>query len=190
MRKVIAEIAVSLDGFIEGPNGELDWLIFEDEVAYANNFLSRFDTIFYGRVAYEKFGVPRPIDPAQSEMEREFHNTVNNMRKFVFSRTVKHVAGNGMVVNHSVEAEIKRIRGEEGKGIWLCGGAEIIDTFADLNLIDEYILSVQPVILGAGKPLFKSRARPLPLKLLHIENLKSGVVIMRYAPERKGTQNS
>lgn len=184
MRKVIFEIAVSVDGFIEGSKGELDWLtpINEEEAICANTFLSEFDTIFYGRDAYEKFGVPRPLDDIQAEAEREFHLTINNMRKFVFSRKAKHVAGNGMVIGENLEAEVRRISGEDGKNIWFCGGADILKTFIDLDLIDEYMLAVQPVILSSGKSLFRSLPRRLNLKLIKAQNLKSGVVVLYYQP--------
>ena len=181
-------MAVSLDGFIEGPNGELDWFesdsYRDEEVRYANEFLPGFDTIFYGRVAYEKFGVPRPIDPAQTEAEREFNNTVNNTRKYVFSRTLKHVAGNGMVINGNMEAEVKRIREEDGKDIWFCGGADILTAFVELDLVDEYVFVVNPVVLGSGKPLFQNIRSRLDLKLIKTQRLKSGVVVLHYRPEK------
>ena len=185
MRKVIFESAVSIDGFIEGPNGEMDWLVFEEEICNASEFLSEFDTIFYGRKAYEKFGIPRFLEPDLPEAEREFYNTIHAMRKYVFSRTEKHVAGNGMVVSENLEAEVIRIREEEGKNIWLCGGADILKTFADLDLIDEYVLTVHPVLLSSGKPLFAGIKKPLNLKLIDKKNLKSGVVILHYRPETR-----
>jgi dihydrofolate reductase len=188
MRKIIVEIAVSLDGFIEGPNGELNWLSFEDGTVYPNDFLSGFDTIFYGRKAYERFGVPRSEDPSLPQDERAFNRKVNHMRKYVFSRTMKHVAGNGMMINENIEAEINRIRSEVGKNIWLCGGAEIIRMFIRLDLIDEYVLSVHPVILGSGTPLFGSGNRRIKLKLLHSEALRSGVVNMRYLSAARRTR--
>lgn len=184
MRKIIFDIAISLDGFIEGKNGEMDWLSPEQQAVYANTFLSRVDTIFFGRVAYEKFGVPRQIDQTQSEAERIFIRTVNGMRKYVFSRSVKHVAGNGMVINSNMENEVKRIRDERGKDIWFYGGANILSTFMDLDLIDEYHIAVQPRALGVGKPLFNEGQR-LKLKLVNTRHLKSGVVLLHYKPESR-----
>jgi dihydrofolate reductase len=179
MRKVIAEIAVSVDGFIEGPEGELDWLVFDEENGYVNEFLSRFEVIFYGRLAYERFGVHLQ---AEENMADDFRITVNNMRKYVFSRSVKHVPGNGMMVNGNIRETVRRITEEEGKDIWLCGGAEIINTFANMGLIDEYMLAVQPTILGSGKPLFSHVDHRIRLELLHAERLNSGVVLLNYKP--------
>jgi Dihydrofolate reductase len=185
MRKIIFESAMSIDGFIEGPHGELDWVIFEHEKCNASALLSRFDTIFYGRKAYEKFGIPRLNDQELPETQRQFYNTLNKMRKYVFTRTAKHVPGNGMVVSDNLEEEVRRIRGEDGKDIWLSGGADILRTFADLDLIDEYVLNVHPVVLKSGKPLFAGIKKQLNLKLLNKRNLQSGVVILRYRPESR-----
>ena len=185
MRSVIFELSVSLDGFIEGPNGELDWLVYDEDVFDADAFLSAFDTIFYGRKTYEKMGVPEVTVSDLSEAEREFYYMLHGMRKYVFSRTEKHVRGNGMVVSENLEQEVMRIRDEDGKNIWFCGGADILKTFADLDLIDEYVLTVHPVLLSSGKPLFAGNKRPLNLRLTGKRDLKSGIVILHYKPESR-----
>lgn len=178
MRKVIAEIAVSLDGFIEGSDGGLEWLVFDEQPSYVHDFLSRFEVVFFGRVAYEKVGVYL----LSSSESSGYNATFSQLRKYVFSRTVKHVSGNGMVVNSDICEHVARIKAEEGKDIWLSGGGEIISLFASMNLIDEYILAVQPVILGAGKPLFCGVLQRIHLQLLNAEQLSSGVVILNYRP--------
>jgi dihydrofolate reductase len=186
MRKLIAEMAVSLDGFIEGPKGEMDWLeplpSGVQASTFFNTFLSAFDTIFYGRVAYERFGVEGALNPSLPEEQRLLSSKANNMRKYVFSRKLKHVAGNGMVISNNVEAEVRRIKEEDGRDIWLCGGACITKSLSTLNLIDEYILAVQPVILGSGKPLFHTMTERMRLKLVDKKKLPSGIVLLRYNP--------
>lgn len=182
MRKIIFESSVSLDGFIEGPNGELDWLLCADEPADIKSFLSSFDTIFYGRKTYDRMAVPNPEDEASSAVRKQFLSAVQAMRKYVFSRTRKHVEGNAMVIHQNLESEVRRIREEYGKDIWLCGGADILKTFARLDLVDEYFLSVHPVILVGGKPLFEEMKVPLNLNLVEEYKLRSGVVILRYIP--------
>lgn len=179
MRKVIAEIAVSLDGFIEGPEGELDWLIFDEPSGEVSAFLSRFEVIFYGRIAYEKLGVHLVADNRVSE-DSHLQQTLTHMRKYVFSKQVKHVAGNGMVINDHIRERVNRIKEEEGKDIWLCGGAKIIQQFAKLGLIDEYLLAVQPVVLGSGKRLFENMRFGLDFNLADMEKLSSGVVLLKY----------
>jgi dihydrofolate reductase len=185
MRKIIFESSISLDGFIEGPNGELDWLVFEQEAADAETFLCAFDTIFYGRKSYERLGLPPVPGIDISEAERNFVYALHGMRKYVFSRTKKHVKGNGMVISQNLEAEVKRIREERGKDIWLFGGSDLLKTFADLDLVDEYLLSVHPVLLGRGKYLFASGRTPRNLNLINKQNLASGVVVLRYLPESR-----
>src|SRR5690349_18403592 len=179
MRSVIFESSISVDGFIEGPNGELDWLI-ADGCASAEAFFAQFDTIFYGRKAYEKLAPPESLGWDLSEADRELYLRLHGMRKYVFSRTEKHVRGNGMVVSANLEAEVMRIRDEEGKDIWFCGGAEILRTFADLDLVDEYVIRVHPVLLLSGTPLFAGNKTPANLKLISKKGLKSGVVILHY----------
>lgn len=175
---------MSVDGFIEGPNGELDWWIFDEEYGNATAFLSRFDTIFYGRKAYEKFAVPGSTGQL-TEAQRQFLDVAKHMRKYVFSRVKKHVAGNGMVVSENIEAEVRRIREEDGKSIWFCGGADIFRTFADLDLIDEYFFNIHPVVLRSGKLLFEGINRPLNLELLDKRNLRSGVVKLHYRTQNR-----
>lgn len=184
MRKVIFESAVSADGFIEGPNGEFDWRNFHEGYNSALSFLSRFDTIFFGRKAYERFAVADGAEQLSAE-QRKFLEGVRYMRKYVFSRVQKHVPGNGMVVSENIAAEVTRIREEEGKNIWFCGGADILRTFADLDLVDEYILTIHPVVLRAGKPLFDGMSKALNLELTAKRNFNSGVVKLYYRPQSR-----
>ena len=185
MRKVIAELAVSLDGFIEGPYGALDWMSPCREASHVARLLNEFDTIFYGRVAYEKFGIPFCQRRLMSEAHVEFNVAIDNMRKYVFTRSLKHVSGNGMVINKDVFKEVKHIIEEKGKNIWLYGGAEIIQTFIALDLIDEYVLHVHPRVLGSGKPLFHNVTQRLNLKLIRSVTNPSGIVILYYRPENR-----
>lgn len=181
MRKIVFEIAISLDGFIEGPNGELDWIIFDRTSEYVKELQSRFDTVFYGRLTYEKFGLP--IE-AHVDYPQLYNKSVIDMRKYVFSRTMKHMPGNGMMINGNLVWEIKRLQEEEGKDIWLCGGPDLLRTFIDHDFIDEYVLAVQPVVLGKGKPLFKDLKHRLNFRLIRSKALKSGVVMLNYRPEK------
>lgn len=184
MRKVIFESAISVDGFIEGPNGEMDWVVSDGERFDTTAFLSRYDTIFCGRKAYERLEA-RATEEFLPEAQRKFLCTVSQMRKYVFSRKEKHLPGNGMIVSENLEGEVKRIRDELGKNIWFCGGADILSTFAELDLVDEYVLAVHPVWLRSGKRLFAGTRRPTNLKLLEQRNLESGVTRFRYLPESR-----
>ena len=189
MRRIVFESSVSLDGFIEGPNGALDWIVFDHKSADIHKFLSRFDTIFYGRKTYEALNMTSATSRSTLAIDRFVHGALYGMRKYVFSRTEKHVEGNAMVVGEDLEAEVRRIRAEEGKDIWFCGGADILRTFVALDLVDEYMLSVHPISLQAGKPLFAGREIPADIKLVQKYRKPSGVVILRYKPENRIKQN-
>jgi dihydrofolate reductase len=182
MRKIIFKIAVSEDGFIEGKNGELDWIIFDEETNQAVDFAKNFDTVLYSRITYEKFGVPRTINPFLSKEAGDYDTLMNTMKKYVFSRTLKKAEANVQLIKDNIEKEVRKIQQEKGKDIWLCGGANLLKTFVDLDLVDEFILAIHPRILGEGKPLFKNITTPLNLKLIKTDNLKSGVIVMHYLP--------
>lgn len=186
MRKIILESSVSLDGFVEGPRGEMDWLIGNDRSGDVFDFLSVFDTAFFGRRTYERFGAPHDTDGDLTSRQRHFADVMYGLRKYVFSRTIKHVEGNGMVISRNVEAEVRRIRSEEGKNIWFCGGPDLLKTFGALDLIDEYLISVHPVLLRSGKPLFQDQTALLHnLVLVEKRDLASGIVILHYCPHNR-----
>lgn len=178
MRKVILDLAVTLDGFIEGPNGEIDWCIMDEEMAF-EQFLSEIDTIVYGRKSYELWGEFTPADHA-SENEQQIWTLVHSKKKIVFSTTCTDPSGKVQYINSNIEAEIRKLKQGHGKDIWLYGGANLISTFINLGLVDEYRLSVHPVVLGAGKPLFESLRERFSLGLTDVRRYSSGVVQLVY----------
>ncbi|WP_312419235.1 dihydrofolate reductase family protein [Anaerospora hongkongensis] len=178
MRKVILDLAVTLDGFIEAPNGEVDWCIMDEEMAF-EQFLSEIDTILYGRKSYELWGEYTPDDHA-SENEQQIWTLIHSKKKIVFSTTQTDPSGEVQYINSNIEAEIRKLKQGHGKDIWLYGGANLISTFINLGLVDEYRLSVHPVVLGAGKPLFESLRKRLSLGLTDVRRYSSGVVQLVY----------
>lgn len=178
MRKVILDLAVTLDGFIEGPNGEIDWCIMDEEMAF-EQFLSEIDTIVYGRKSYELWGEYTPSDKA-SECEKQIWALVHSKKKIVFSTTQTAPSGDVQYINSNIEEEIRKLKQGYGKAVWLYGGASLISTFINLGLVDEYRLSVHPVVLGAGKPLFGSLRERLSLGLTDVRRYSSGVVQLVY----------
>lgn len=180
MRKVIMTLAVSLDGFIEGPNRETDWMTFTEETGDAlGAFLKEIDAVFYGRVSYEAWGNYVPADDA-SEFEKDFYKKLDKMTKYVFSRSKTEFDGNPAVINSDVAHVVEDLKRQSGKNIWLYGGAGLISSFVNLNLVDEFRLAVFPIILGAGNPLFKDIQQRVKLKLLKVAGSKMGVVELRY----------
>jgi dihydrofolate reductase len=180
MKKIILSLATSFDGYIEGPNGEIDWLSFDEETGTAlSAFLAEIDTVLYGRISYEAWGNYQP--PANSaEFEKHFYSKLHQMRKYIFTSSNKTFDGNVSVVNSEIEKVVHELKQKDGKNIWLYGGASLINTFMNLNLIDEYSVAVSPIILGAGKPLFSNINHRVNLKLLDVKAGSSGVVEFKY----------
>lgn len=185
MREVILNLAVSLDGFIEGPNGEIDWLTPEtgstaeaDFETHFDEFLSEIDAIFYGRVSYDLWGEYQPGSDA-SPAELNVWNGVHSKRKYVFSRSDRQLSPDVTLINSNVADRVREIKRESGKNIWLYGGANLITTFINLNLVDRFLLAVYPVILGQGKPLFSGIEKRLNLSLQNVTR-HSGVLMIEY----------
>jgi dihydrofolate reductase len=182
MRKIILNLAVTLDGFIEGPNGEIDWCISDEnemgEGSTFDKFLSSIDTIFYGRVSYDMWGQFQPDNNA-SPFEKKLWGTVHSKKKYVFSHNPT-LDGKATFIQGDITKEVNEIKNQPGKNIWLYGGGGIITSFMNLGLIDAYLLAVHPIILGAGKPLFSGIKDRIGLKLKEVITSKSGVIVLDY----------
>lgn len=180
MKKVILDLAVTLDGFIEGPHGEIDWCIMDDDMDF-DGFLSGIDTIFYGRVSYDAWGNYEPAADAP-EAEQQLWSAVHSKQKYVFtSREPQHERAT--FIGSDIINKVAEIKQQGGKDIWLYGGAGLIKTFIAENLIDVYRISVHPVALGSGKPLFEDLKERLNLQLRTTRVFKSGVVQLIYEPQ-------
>lgn len=177
MRKIILDLAVTLDGFIEGPNGEIDWCIMDDDMDF-EGFLSGIDSIFYGRVSYDMWGNFQP-DESASEAEKNLWKNVHSKKKYVFTSKPGQDT-NAASISSNIAGNVRAIQRQEGKDIWLYGGSKLIKTFVDLGLIDVYRLSVHPVVLGSGKPLFEGLKERINFELTGVNRFKSGVVQLIY----------
>ncbi|MCW3464469.1 dihydrofolate reductase family protein [Chitinophaga nivalis] len=187
MKKVILNLAVSLDGFIEGPNGEVDWCIMEEDMHF-DAFIESIDTIFYGRVSYDAWGNFQP-DENTSPAEKAMWQGIHAKHKFVFSKQDR-TAEKATFIADDIVSKVTAIKQENGKDIWLYGGAGLIKTFINLGLIDIYKISVHPVALGSGKPLFEALKGRVGLILTGTRVFKSGVVELTYEPEKQLIANS
>ncbi len=177
-RKIVLDLAVTLDGFIEGKNGEVDWCIMDSEMGFIN-FLNQIDTILYGRKSYDLWGQYTPTIEV-SDAEKEMWELVHSKEKYVFSRTLKGSDNKAIFINENIPEEVNKLKNNPGKDIWLYGGASLITAFIDLGLVDEFKLSVHPVILGDGRPLFIDIKQRLNLKLINTRTFSSGVVQLIY----------
>lgn len=181
MKKVILNLAVTLDGYIEGVNGEVDWCIMDDDMNF-DSFIESTDTIFYGRVSYDAWGNFQP-DENTSPTEKSMWQGIHSKNKFVFSSQNRQDE-KAVFVTSDIADKVAEIKQQGGKDIWLYGGASLIKTFIDLGLIDVYKISLHPVALGNGKPLFENLKERIGLKLTDTRVFKSGVVELTYEPEK------
>lgn len=181
MKKVILNLAVTLDGFIEGPNGEIDWCIMDDDMNF-DAFVDSIDTVFYGRVSYDAWGNFQP-DTNTSPAEKLMWEGIHSKNKFVFSSQSRQ-DNKATFITSDIANKVTEIKKQGGKDIWLYGGAKLITTFINLGLIDIYKISVHPVALGGGKPLFENLKERMGLKLIGTRVFKSGVVELTYKPEQ------
>jgi dihydrofolate reductase len=186
MRKVIVAMQMTLDGFIEGPNGELDWAMKEDEETWKDVFdlQGSSDTLLLGRVmypAFENYWLGAYTNPSSTKNEIEYARLADTMQKLVFSRTLdKVVWKNTRIVKDHIEEELLRMKQEPGKDMVILGGAGLVSTFMNLGLIDEYHLIINPIILGKGKPMFKDLKERHHVKLLATKTFRSGKVMLHY----------
>lgn len=177
-RRIILDLAVTLDGFIEGKNGEVDWCIMDAELGF-NDFLNQIDTIFFGRKSYDLWGQFTP-KAEHAGSENELWQLFHSKEKYVFSRTQTGDDTKAVFINDGILEEVNKLKNKPGKDIWLYGGANLITTFIHLGLVDEFRLSVHPVVLGEGKPLFSDIKQRLNLKLVHSRTFSSGLVQLIY----------
>ncbi|MFT8321914.1 MAG: dihydrofolate reductase family protein [Bacillus sp. (in: firmicutes)] len=177
-RRIILDLAVTLDGFIEGKNGEVDWCIMEPDMGFTN-FLNQIDTILYGRKSYDLWGqyTPKTEDP---DSEKELWRLIHAKEKYVFSRTQIETDKQAIWINENILETAKEMKNKPGKNIWLYGGASLITTFINLGLVDEFRLSIHPVILGEGKPMFIDIKKRLNMKMVDTRTFSSGVVQLIY----------
>jgi dihydrofolate reductase len=173
---------VSLDGFVEGPNRNLDWVLIDEELhSFINDQHSQIDTFLFGRRMYEVMVYWETADKDLSNPEYvlEFARIWKNIHKIVFSKTLERVQGNATLSRGNIVEEIAKLKAEPGKDMSV-GGATIASAVMKLGLIDEYQLFVQPIILGSGTPMFPSLDNRIDLRLVETRSFNSGVFLLLY----------
>jgi dihydrofolate reductase len=192
MRRIIASERVTLDGFVAGPHGEMEWMeaFFDDELAnYESELQKTVDTALFGRVTYQGFASYWPMVPNDRASPAglvKYANQFNAMRKVVFFRTLSRAEwNNSIVVKEIVPENITNMKQEPGRDMVIFGSASVVRTLTKLGMIDIYNLLVYPVVLGSGKPLFHDIAHGLSLRLVGVRTQPSGVVALSYQPADK-----
>lgn len=166
-RKLILNLCTSLDSFIEGPNGEIDWC-YTDQDYGMTEFLSQVDTILYGRKSFDQMMEMAP-------------DMFSDKKHIVVSSSYGTSDKVSQVISNNIETEIRALKNAEGKDIWLFGGAKLVTTLLNLNLIDEMIISMHPIILGNGKPLFVDITERKQLVLTNTINYSTGLIQLYYS---------
>lgn len=183
MRKIILWMSVSLDGYIEGPNREIDWHLVDEELHWhLNSELRRMGAFVSGRVTYElmaDFWPTADTDPASTEPMVEFAQIWRDMPKIVFSRTLERADWNTTVIRELVPQQVMDLKEQPG-GDLVLSGADLAAAFLRHDLIDEFRLYVHPVVIGRGKPLFPQSDAKIDLRLTETRAFGNGVVLLHY----------
>jgi dihydrofolate reductase len=181
-------MTVSLDGFMSDPDGGLEWHRIDEELhQHFNDELRAVGAFVDGRVTYDLMAEYWPTadeDPDESPTVREFARIWRDMPKYVFSRTLERAGWNTTILRDADRSTIERVRAEVSGDVMI-GGADLGSSFMALDLVDEYRLYVQPIVLGRGRPAFRPLDTPIPLRLTESRRFGNGVVLLRYERERE-----
>ena len=172
MREIVYSVAMSLDGYVAGPNGEADWIVIDPELDFTE-MMARFDTILMGRRTFE---ATQAVGGGAS---------MPGVTTLVVSRSLRQEDHPGLtIIAEDVGDAVSRLRAGPGKDIWLFGGGSLFRSLLDLHLVDVVEVGVMPVLLGGGTPLLPARSERTRLRLVASREYKaSGTVRLEYAVE-------
>lgn len=175
----------SLDGFVAGLNGEMNWIKVDEEIFdFVATMTTQADTALYGRVTFEMMQSYWPHageQPNASKHDIEHSEWYNRVAKVVLSKTIDETGlQNTKVISDQLTDNINKLKQQEGKNILIFGSPGASQSLLKKGLIDEFWLFVNPILLGKGKPLFKEQLQPTPLKLIESKIFASGVIALHY----------
>ena len=184
MRKVFLFMMVTLDGFFEGPDHEIDWHNVNEEFnEFAIDQLNEIDTLLFGRVTYEGMASYWPT-PFAKENDPVVADKMNTIPKIVFSKTLDKVEwSNSRLVKENIAEEVSQLKQQQGRDLAIFGSANLAVSLLEMGLIDELRIMVNPVVLGAGKSLFTGLHNKVKLKLIKTRAFRSGNILLYYQPE-------
>lgn len=187
MRKLKLQVQITIDGFVAGPNGELDWMTFSTDEKIAdrvNELTDSSDTILMGRKMTDEFiNYWTSVTENPESEEYAFARKMIDIPKVVFSKTVTESKWvNTRIANGDLTEEVKKLKNSEGKDILVYGGASFVSSLIKNNLIDEYHLIVNPVAIGKGMRIFGDSEERLKLRLIKSEVFSTGEVELYYEP--------
>lgn len=176
-------MSISLDGYIEGPNREIDWHRVDDELHhYLNQQLKGMGAFLSGRVTYELMAAVWPTadsDPSSTKPMVEFARIWLDMPKIVYSKTLQRAGWNTTIVRDVVPEEVAQLKAQPGGDLAL-SGADLARAFMEHDLIDEYQIHVHPIVIGTGKPLFPRSGPRVNLRLVESRAFGNGVLKLHY----------
>ncbi|MFI5186190.1 MAG: dihydrofolate reductase family protein [Chitinophagales bacterium] len=185
MRKIISFMHLSVDGFAAGPNREIDWVHIDNEIFdYAGDQTDHADTALYGRITYELMDAywPKAADkPGATKHDIQHSTWYNNVEKIVLSRTMKNAgARNTRFISENVPGEISKLKQAAGRNIIMFGSPGTVHYLIQQNLVDEFWLFINPIILGEGITYLQDVKTRMRLKLVSGTTFSSGVVCLQY----------
>ena len=185
MRNLIFFMHTSLDGFVAGPNGEMDWINLDDAMFdFVATMTEQADSALYGRVTYEMMQSYWPKageQPNATKHDKEHSNWYNKVSKVVLSKTMNETGlHNTKVIGDQLSDNINKLKQQEGKNILIFGSPRASQSLLNEGLIDEFWLFVNPIILGKGMPLFKDITGTTKLNFIESKTFACGVIALHY----------
>jgi dihydrofolate reductase len=186
MRKVIMFNLITLDGYFSGPNGDISWHQVDDEFnEYSIQQLHSCGGLIFGRVTYQLMASYWPTKQAK-ENDPMVAELMNSLPKYVFSNTLNTLDWNhAQLMQGEARNEVKSLKQQPGKDLYIFGSATLSATFIKNELIDEYRLMVNPIVLGSGISLFKNHGEMLKMKLISTKSFKNGNVLLDHQANGK-----
>jgi dihydrofolate reductase len=186
MRKVIFFMLTSLDGYLEGPNRDINWHNVDEEFnEFAVQQTGEFGALLFGRATYELMAGYWPTESAKSD-DPIIAELMNSLPKFVFSKTLKKAEwSNTKLVKDGFVDEVSKLKQQSGKDIAIFGSSDLAVTLIDQGLINEYRIMINPIVLGDGKSLFSGIQNKLDLKLMKTRTFGNGNVLLYYVPAQE-----
>ena len=190
MRRIVVSMNITLDGFMAGPNSELDWHFnfWNEEMAeFACDQLKMADAILLGRITYNamaKYWGSVSMDSSYPRADIAFADMMNNHHKIVFSRTLEIPEwNNSRLINHDINNEVRKLKKVTGRDMIIYGSGTIVNALTRSGLIDDYLFWMHPVVLGKGKTIFKNSSDWPSLNLFKTRIFSSGVIVLHYKKE-------
>lgn len=188
MRNLVYFMHSSLDGFVAGSNGEMDWITVDDEIFdFVSTMTDHVDTALYGRVTYQMMEAYWPTageQPNANRHDKEHSIWYKNVSKVVLSKTINETGLlNTKVISDNLSENINKLKQQPGKNILIFGSPRASYSLLNAGLVDEFWIFINPILLGQGIPLFKNVPELIKLRLLDTTTFTSGVVALHYRKE-------